>query len=63
MIDDDDIFGQINFNNPRIINTINPYSYLIAQSHETFFEALKSSDVLLPDGVGIVWAKKILSYK
>ncbi len=52
--------NQINFNNLRIVNTINPHSYLVAQSDETFFEALKSSDVLLPDGIGIVWAKKIL---
>ena len=52
--------NQINFNNHRIINTINPHSYLIAQSDKSFFEALKSSDVLLPDGIGIVWAKRLL---
>lgn len=52
--------NQINFNNHRIINTINPHSYLISHSDKSFFEALKSSDVLLPDGIGIVWAKKVL---
>ena len=52
--------NQINFNNHRIINTINPHSYLISQSDKVFFEALKSSDVLLPDGIGIVWAKRLL---
>ena len=52
--------NQINFNNHRIINTINPHSYLISQSDKVFFEALKSSDVLLPDGIGIVWAKQLL---
>ena len=52
--------NQINFKNHRIINTINPHSYVIAKSDESFFEALKSSDVLLPDGIGIVWAKKLL---
>jgi len=52
--------NQINFNNHRIINTINPHSYLITQSDKSFFEALKSSDVLLPDGIGIVWAKRLL---
>lgn len=52
--------NQINFNNHRIINTINPHSYLIAQSDKVFFEALKNSDVLLPDGIGIVWAKRLL---
>ena len=53
--------NQINFDNHRIINTINPHSYLIAKSDTVFFEALKASDVLLPDGIGIVWAKKILT--
>jgi N-acetylglucosaminyldiphosphoundecaprenol N-acetyl-beta-D-mannosaminyltransferase len=52
--------NQINFNNHRIINTINPHSFLISQSDKVFFEALKSSDVLLPDGIGIVWAKQLL---
>ena len=52
--------NQINFNNHRIINTINPHSYLISQSDKVFFEALKSSDVLLPDGIGIVWANQLL---
>ena len=52
--------NQINFNHHRIINTLNPHSYLISQSDKSFFEALKSSDVLLPDGIGIVWAKNIL---
>ena len=53
--------NQINFNNHRVINTINPHSYLISQSDKVFFEALTDSDVLLPDGIGIVWAKKILT--
>ena len=52
--------NQINFNNHRIINTINPHSYLVSQSDKTFFEALKNSDVLLPDGIGIVWSKRLL---
>jgi N-acetylglucosaminyldiphosphoundecaprenol N-acetyl-beta-D-mannosaminyltransferase len=52
--------NQINFNNHRLINTLNPHSYLISQSDKVFFEALKSSDVLLPDGIGIVWAKRLL---
>ena len=55
--------NQINFNNHRIINTINPHSYLISQSDKVFFEALKNSDVLLPDGIGIVWAKRLLHKK
>lgn len=41
-----------------IINTINQYSYCIAQEDEAFDKALKRSDILLPDGIGIVWAAK-----
>lgn len=41
-----------------VINTINPHSYCIAKSDLKFREALKSSDVLLPDGIGIVFATK-----
>jgi len=51
---------KINFNNHRMINTLNPHSFLISQSDKVFFEALKNSDVLLPDGIGIVWAKQVL---
>jgi N-acetylglucosaminyldiphosphoundecaprenol N-acetyl-beta-D-mannosaminyltransferase len=44
-----------------IINTINPHSYCVALEDELFEEALKKSDVLLPDGVGICWASKLLA--
>lgn len=46
-----------------IINTINPHSYCVSKKDEAFREALKSSDVLLPDGVGIVWAARFLKKK
>ncbi|WP_456424780.1 WecB/TagA/CpsF family glycosyltransferase, partial [Lutibacter sp.] len=46
-----------------IINTINPHSYCEAKKDETFSEALWSSDVLVPDGSGIVLATKILTGK
>ena len=51
---------KINFNNVKLVNTINPHSYLITQSDKVFFEALNSSDVILPDGIGIVWARQLL---
>jgi N-acetylglucosaminyldiphosphoundecaprenol N-acetyl-beta-D-mannosaminyltransferase len=44
-----------------IINTINPHSYCEAKKDKVFTEALLSSDVLLPDGSGIVLATKILT--
>ena len=52
----------INLNN-KIINTLNPHSYCIAKKDPNFEKALKSSDVLLPDGIGIVWAEKFLNGK
>ena len=54
---------QINFTNKRLINTINPHSYLTAKTDVSFSNALKASDILLPDGVGIVWANKVLKKK
>ncbi|PIE99947.1 MAG: glycosyltransferase [Maribacter sp.] len=43
-----------------IINTINPHSYCVAKQDVEFEKALRESTVLLPDGIGIVWAAKIL---
>lgn len=43
-----------------LINTINAHSYNMAQDDEIFAQALRSSDVLLPDGVSIVLAKRLL---
>lgn len=53
----------IQFNNKTIINTINPHSYCEARKDALFKEALQQSDVLLPDGTGIVLAAKILKGK
>lgn len=44
----------------KYIACINPHSYVVAQSDPYFKQALKNSDILLPDGVGIVLAAKIL---
>lgn len=50
----------ININNKQIINTINAHSYIIAKQDSKFRNALQKSDILLPDGEGIVFlAKKI----
>ena len=45
------------------INTINPHSYCMALKDADFKNALLESNVLLPDGIGIVWAGKILKDK
>ncbi len=46
-----------------LINTINAYSYNLTLKDKKFEAALKFCDVLIPDGVAVVWAKKILERK
>lgn len=43
-----------------IINTINAHSYIVAKNDLKFKNALKSSDILLPDGEGVVLMTKKL---
>ena len=57
----DKSLGSIDFDNNKIINTINPHSYCLSRYDKLFYEALQSSDILLPDGTGIVLASKILN--
>lgn len=47
-------------NKKTLISTINAYSYNLTEKDELFNQALLNSDVLLPDGVSIVWAMKLL---
>jgi N-acetylglucosaminyldiphosphoundecaprenol N-acetyl-beta-D-mannosaminyltransferase len=51
----------IDFDKNKIINTINPHSYCLSRYDKLFNEALQSSDILLPDGTGIVLAAKIIN--
>ena len=53
-------FNDLNLNGKTVINTINPHSYIVSKKDKTFSNALLSSDYLLPDGIGIVLAIKIL---
>jgi len=50
--------NSIPYSSKTVINTINQYSFCVAERDEEFKKALKSSDILLPDGVGIVVAVK-----
>ena len=45
----------------KIINTINPHSYIVAHKDDEFKAALQDSDILIPDGSGIVLAAKIIN--
>ena len=56
-----DSISIINFSESKIINTINPHSYCVALKDNQFKDALIMSDILLPDGIGIVWAKKLIN--
>ena len=51
----------IDFNQIKTINTINPHSYCISLKDVDFHIALNDSDLLLPDGIGIVWAEFFLN--
>lgn len=47
-----------------IVNTINAHSYIVAKNDSKFKKALVSSDILLPDGEGVVlMAKKLKGEK
>jgi len=52
--------NEIEFNQNCIVATINPYSFIIAEKDLLFKDALVKSDILLPDGQGIVWAINLL---
>lgn len=58
-----DDLSTINLNKKTIINTINPHSFCVSKSDSFFQKALLKSDVLLPDGSGIVLAAKFLRKK
>jgi len=47
--------------NKLLINTINAHSYNVSQKDEVYREALIKSDILIPDGISIVWSLKWLS--
>lgn len=46
-----------------VINTINQYSFCIAEEDAKFKQALLESEILLPDGEGIVFAERLLTGK
>jgi N-acetylglucosaminyldiphosphoundecaprenol N-acetyl-beta-D-mannosaminyltransferase len=52
---------QLALSQKTLINTINQYSFCIAQEDAAFKKALQGSDVLLADGMAIVAAVQLLS--
>ena len=53
--------GDLLKNGPIVINTINAYSWVMTNSNPDFKEALRTSEKLLPDGVAIQIAARMLS--
>ncbi|MDP9047272.1 MAG: WecB/TagA/CpsF family glycosyltransferase [Bacteroidota bacterium] len=53
--------SQLKYDSKCIINTVNQYSYIIAENDQEFKNALLNSDVLLPDGVGVTAAVKLIN--
>lgn len=47
----------------KLITTLNAHSFNISKTDSFFLEALKKSDVLIPDGISVVWAIKWLTGK
>ena len=47
--------------NQIVINTINQYSFCIADEDKGFKKALLESDLLLPDGIAVVWSNYFLN--
>ena len=58
-----DNINKLEIKNRIVVNTINAHSYVIAKKDSGFKKALLASDILLPDGSGIVLAAKIINKK
>ena len=55
-----DHLNQLPASGKILINTINQYSYCLAEEDNEFKTALQHSDILLPDGIAIVVAVRLL---
>ena len=59
-----DIFnGDLNDlpDNKLLISTINAHSFNLTQDDSVFTSAIRNSDVLIPDGISVVWAIRLLT--
>lgn len=53
--------SSINLDSKKVINTINPHSFVLARNDDEFRLALEQSDILIPDGIGIVYGVRVLN--
>lgn len=54
---------ELPFNSSLLVNTINQYSFCMANEDLGFKESLQMSDILLPDGISVVAAEYVLTGK
>lgn len=52
--------NELPVNQRWLANTLNPHSYCVAKKDAIFRASLEGADILIPDGVGVVWASKFL---
>jgi N-acetylglucosaminyldiphosphoundecaprenol N-acetyl-beta-D-mannosaminyltransferase len=48
---------------PKMVFTPNPEMVMLAQKDADFMELLNSADLVVPDGIGVVWASKFTPNK
>jgi len=53
--------NQIDFSRNKLVVTINAHSYCVSKSNSLFRSALINSNIVLPDGIGIVWGYNFLN--
>jgi N-acetylglucosaminyldiphosphoundecaprenol N-acetyl-beta-D-mannosaminyltransferase len=46
-----------------LITTLNAHCYNVAQKDDAYMEALLNSNILIPDGISVVWSERWLSGK
>ena len=46
-----------------VVNTLNAHSFNVALEDAGFSDALRASDALVADGIGVVWAAKLKGAK
>ena len=54
----DKVMGFMNDGRPHIICTPNPEIVMEAQGDRELMEILRAADLVVPDGVGVIWASK-----
>jgi len=54
------LFQSVKNNDKKTVVTVNASAMTMALKDRKFFEVLNLSDIVLPDGIGIVWASRLL---